>query len=50
MSNYGVNCDVWLSLFSGKEKKEKEGALEQVRWGPCDEMKLCKSRQYDETY
>lgn len=37
-------------FFQGKKKKEKEGALEQVRWGPCDEMKLCKSRQYDETY
>lgn len=35
MSNYGVDCNVWLLLFSrkGKKKKErkKEGALEQVR-------------------
>lgn len=34
MSNYGVDCNVWLSLFSRKEKKKerkKEGALEQVR-------------------
>lgn len=33
-----------------RKKKEKEGAFEQVRWGPFHDMKLYESKQYDEIY
>ena len=45
MSNYSVDCNVWLSLFSGKEKKKEKRRVPWSKWGGDSSMKWSSTSQ-----